>query len=189
MKRAILARHGESTHNTTSTLGGDPPLSDAGRAQAEALGKRLPHIDLAITSGARRTEQTAELAAPNTPRLAMPDLRDIHFGRYECGASDAYLEWAWIAGPAEPCPGGGESRTNAVQRYLRAWNTVLARPETTLLVVAHGLTIRYLLDAHAGKGPAQRVKPIPPGEPFVVERADIEAGVQRLEDWLSDPHW
>jgi broad specificity phosphatase PhoE len=189
MKRAILARHGESTHNTTGTLGGDPPLSKAGRDQAEALGERLPHIDLAITSGFRRTVQTAAIAAPTAPRLAVADLRDIHFGRYEGGVSAAYLQWAWTAGPAEPCPGGGESRTNAVRRYLRAWNAVLARPETTLLVVAHGLTIRYLLDARAARGPAQRAEPVPPAEPFVVERAEIEAGVTRLEAWLSDPHW
>src|SRR5207245_2343297 len=103
-----------------------------------------------------------ELAAPDAPRLTLQELGEIHFGRYEGGSIEAYREWAWAAGPEEPCPGGGESRLAAVSRYVQAWRALLGRPEPTLLVVAHGLVVRYVLDAVAGKGPLQRADGVPP---------------------------
>src|SRR5437879_2259272 len=109
MERAILVRHAESEHNAAGTIGGDPQLTETGRAQARALGERLPPLDLAVTSGLRRAVETAELAAPDAPRLSLQELGEIHFGRYEGGSIEAYREWAWAAGPEEPCPGGGES--------------------------------------------------------------------------------
>jgi broad specificity phosphatase PhoE len=189
VERAILVRHGESTRNAAGTIGGNPPLSAAGRAQASALAGRVPRVDLAITSGLRRTEQTAKLAAPAAPRLALPDLREIHFGRYEGGAIEPYLEWAWTTGPQEPCPGGGESRANTVRRHVRGWRAVLQRPEAALLVITHGLTVRYVLDALEGKNPAQRADSVPWAVPFPLERPDLAHAVDLLEAWLREPRW
>jgi broad specificity phosphatase PhoE len=189
VERVTLVRHAQSERNLSGTIGGDPPLSEAGRAQARALGERLPPLDLVVTSGLRRTDWTAELAAPAAPRLALPDLSEIHFGRYEGDTIEAYREWAWTAGPAEPCPGGGESRADAVRRYVRAWRTVLARPERVLLVVVHGLVVRYVLDATAGKDPVQRADGVPSAEPFPLERRELERAVERLDAWAEDPRW
>jgi broad specificity phosphatase PhoE len=189
MERAILVRHAESETNAAGTIGGDPPLTEAGRGQARALAARLPAIDLAATSGLRRAVETAELAAPDAPRLVVAELGEIRFGRYEGGTIDAYREWAWAAGPEEACPGDGESRLAAVGRYVRGWRTLLARPEPTVLVVAHGLVVRYVLDALAGKGPVQRADGVPSAEPFRVEAAELERAVDRLDAWTEAPRW
>jgi 2,3-bisphosphoglycerate-dependent phosphoglycerate mutase len=187
--RAILLRHAESERNVAGTIGGDPSLSVAGRAQARALALRLPPVDLAVTSGLRRAEETASLAAPGPARLVLPELKEIHFGRYEGGPIEPYLEWASTAGPDEACPGGGESRAGAVRRYVRGWRTLLARPEATLLVVAHGLVVRYMLDALEGRNPAPSVDGVPWAEPFALERPDLERAVARLDAWVQNPRW
>jgi broad specificity phosphatase PhoE len=189
VERVILVRHAESERNAAGTIGGDPPLSERGRAQARALGDRLPNVDLAVTSGRRRAVETAELAAPAAPLLTLPELGEIDFGRYEGGAIEPYLAWAWSAGPDEPCPGGGESRVDAVRRYVDGWRAVLARTETTALVVAHGLTVRYVLDALEGGTPAARADGVSWAEPFPVEAEPLERAVDVLERWLEEPRW
>jgi probable phosphoglycerate mutase len=189
VKHVILARHAESERNAAGTIGGDPPLSEGGRAQARSLAARLPAVDLAVASDFRRALETAELAAPDTPLLALPELGEIHFGRYEGGPIEPYQAWAWSAGPAEACPGGGESRVDAVRRYVRGWRTVLARPERTALVVAHGLVVRYVLDALEGRAPAPRVDGVAWAEPFPVEAERLDAAVAVLERWLEAPRW
>ena len=59
--RLILVRHGQSTHNAQARLQGqaDPPLSDAGRAEAELLRPALPRFDddRVVTSDLRTRER------------------------------------------------------------------------------------------------------------------------------------
>jgi broad specificity phosphatase PhoE len=164
-------------------------LTEAGRAQARALTERLPAVDLAVTSGLRRAVETAELAAPAAPTLVLAELGEIHFGRFEGDSIESYRAWAWTAGPEEPCPGGGESRAEAARRYVEGWRAVLARPEQTLLVVAHGLVVRYVLDALDGSDPAPRVDGVPSAEPFPVRGDALERAVDRLDAWAKEPRW
>ena len=82
--RLILVRHGQSTHNAQARLQGqaDPPLSDAGRAEAELLKAALPVFegDRVITSDLQRAAQTAEL-------LGYPGARrDKRFREIDVGA-------------------------------------------------------------------------------------------------------
>jgi probable phosphoglycerate mutase len=189
VERAILVRHAESARNAAGTIGGDPPLSEKGRAQARALAQRLPPVDLAVASGFRRAVETVELAAPDAPLLTLPELGEIHFGRYEGGPIEPYQAWAWSAGPEEPCPGGGESRADALRRFVRGWQALLARPERTVLVVAHGLVVRYVLDVLEGRMPAPRADGVPWAEPFPVGAERLEAAVGTLERWLEAPRW
>jgi broad specificity phosphatase PhoE len=193
MERAILVRHAESQSSVTGLVNGvvrsDVPLTEAGRAQARALAERLPPLELCVTSEFRRAIETAELAAPEVPRLVLPGLNEIGFGRYEGGDFIAYRGWAGAAGPSDPCPGGGESRADAVRRYTRAWRTLLARPEQTVLVVAHGLVVRYVLNALDGLDPAPLLDGVPCAEPFPVDAVDLEGATERLELWAREPHW
>ena len=71
---------------------------------------------------------------------------------------------------------GGDSRAQTVARYVRAYRTILARPEETVLVVAHGLPVRYVLDALEGRNPAAAVAQVPYAEPFRLERARTGPG-------------
>lgn len=73
----------------------DPPLSDEGHAQAEALGRRLQEVrvDAVYVSPLRRTHQTA---APLTRRLGidpveLADLREVHLGDWEGGEYRRHL--------------------------------------------------------------------------------------------------
>jgi broad specificity phosphatase PhoE len=86
-------------------------------------------------------------------------------------------------------PGGGESRVETIRRYVEGYRIVLGRPERTILVVAHGLPIRYVLDAAAGTGPVPRIKRVPYAEPFPVSATQLTAAIAHLEAWLRAPAW
>jgi broad specificity phosphatase PhoE/predicted kinase len=88
-----LARHGESLFNVEGRIGGDAPLTDRGRAQAQALarffsGKHIPYI---FTSLRRRSRETAEPISRDHPEaavIALAELDEIDAGicdsmRYE----------------------------------------------------------------------------------------------------------
>src|SRR5438105_15348739 len=101
-------------------------------------------IDLCITSEFQRARETADLALEgrDVPRLVLPELNDPLYGPYEGGQLEDYRAWA-SAQPSSAVPEGGESRLAIVERYARAFRTVLARPERTILVVSHSLPVAY----------------------------------------------
>src|SRR5437660_9174362 len=167
MERAILARHGESAFSVRGSMNGDPtvacPLTELGREQAERLGATLAGepLDLCVTSEFERTRETADLALAGheVPRLVLPDLNDIRVGEYEGKTLEEYRGWARAQAPDADPPGGGESRAATVRRYVRAYREILGRAEGSVLVVAHGLPIRYVLNAGAGEHPAPLLDP------------------------------
>ena len=59
---------------------------------------------------------------------------------------------------------------------MRAYRTILARPEETVLVVAHGLPVRYVLDALEGRNPAAAVAQVPYAEPFRLSAEELARG-------------
>ena len=197
VERAILARHGESELSCQGLTNGDPrvacPLTARGREEARHLGGLLATepIDLCVTSEFERTGETADLALEgrSVPRLVLPDLNDIRFGEFEGRALTDYREWAHAHTPEDEAPGGGESRVETIRRYVDAYRTILAHPERTILVVAHGLPVRYVLDAAAGTTPVAKVRQVPYAEPFPVSAAELTAAVERLDAWLLEPVW
>jgi broad specificity phosphatase PhoE len=192
METAILVRHAESELNIGAILNGDRsvpcPLTKHGREQARELGGAA-RPGLVVTSSFQRARETAELAWPDVPRLDEPDFDEIAFGRWEGQSYEAYSGWAWTAGPLDEAPGGGESRAAALARYTRAYCRVLARPERSVGVVAHGLVIRYVLQAADGLPPQARLDGVPPAVPFTLARAELAAAIDLLEDWLREPTW
>jgi broad specificity phosphatase PhoE len=196
VERVILARHGESERSVGGLTNGDPAvrvaLTATGREEARRLGRELAEdaIDLCVTSEFARTQETAGLALEgrDVPRLVVADLNDIRFGEFEGRALTEYRAWAHAHGPEDVCP-GGESRAETVGRYVRGYNTILDRPEETILVVAHGLPVRYVLDALDGRNPAAAVAQVPYAEPFRLSAEELEAAVSRLESWTVNPVW
>ncbi|MEP6639996.1 MAG: histidine phosphatase family protein, partial [Chloroflexota bacterium] len=138
-----------------------------------------------------RAQETADLALADrdVPLVVLGELNDIRFGDYEGLELADYRAWAHAHGPEEPAPGGGDSRAETVRRYVRGYCTVLARPEETILVVAHGLPVRYVLDALGGRSPAASVEQVPYAQPFRVDAADLSAAVERLAEWAAAPAW
>jgi broad specificity phosphatase PhoE len=193
----ILARHGESELSVVGRTNGEPgtacALTEAGREQALRLGRLLEGDDvgLCVVSEFQRVQETADLALEGreVPRLVLPELNDIRFGDFEGRALTEYRAWAHAHGPEEAAPGGGDSRAETVRRYIRAYRTILARPEETILVVAHGLPVRYVLDAVAGRNPAAAVAQVPYAEPFRLAEKKLITATERLEAWAEHPTW
>ena len=197
MERAILARHGESEVLLAGLLSGDPGeprgLTPRGREQARRLGELLASepIELCVTSEFVRVRETADLALEgrDVPRLVVPELNDIRYGGFEGGSFDDYLVWAGAGLPSDACPGGGESRAEVAARYVRGFRIVLARPERTVLVVTHGLAIRYVLLALDELDPTPIVEQVGLAEPHPLSREELERAVERLDRWAAAPAW
>ena len=196
MDAIILARHGESELSVVGRTNGDPrvpcPLTASGRAEAQRLGAELADdpIDLCMISEFERVQETADraLAGRDVPRLVLADLNDIRFGEFEGRPLAEYRAWAHAHGPEDVVP-GGDSRAQTVARYVRAYRRILARPEEMVLVVAHGLPVRYVLDALEGRNPAAAVAQVPYAEPFRLTATELAVAVSRLESWVAAPAW
>ena len=72
---------------------------------------------------------------------------------------------------------------------MRGFRRVLERPERTILVVAHGLPLRYTLLALEDLDPTPIVEQVPLAEPFRLTRAELERATARLERWSHSPVW
>ena len=197
MDEVILARHGESEFSVLGTVNGDPAvecrLTETGEQQARQLGERLAavELDLCVTSEFERVQQTADLsvAGRHVPRLVLAELNDVRFGSFEGGTLADYRKWAAANEPTVEAPGGGESRAATVLRYVLGYRKILARPEQTILVVAHGLPIRYVLNALDRVSPMPLVEQVAYAEPYRLSSAELEAAVSSLETWAKQPLW
>ena len=197
MERAIFARHGESEFSSRSAMNGDPAVANAltvtGVEQARELGRALADddIELCVTSEFERVRQTADVALSgrDVPRLVLPELNDIQVGAFENGLLADYRRWAHTHGPEDLPPGGGESRAQVVRRYVRAFQTILARPEGTVLVVAHSLPIRYVVNAAEEEDPAPSVAQVDYAVPYRLPASELAQAVDRLEAWAAAPSW
>jgi broad specificity phosphatase PhoE len=197
VREAILVRHAESEFSVRGDVNGDPtvpcPLTPTGRKQARSLGRLLARerIDLCVTSEFERVRETADiaLAGRDVPRLVVPELNEIRYGSFEGHALTDYRAWARSHSPTEAAPGGGESRAETVERYVRGFCIVLARAEETVLVVSHSLPIRYVLNAIEGRLPVPAVDQVPYAEPIPVGASELEQAIDRLAAWATAPGW
>jgi 2,3-bisphosphoglycerate-dependent phosphoglycerate mutase len=197
VERAILVRHAESEFSVRGAMNGDPatscPLTDEGREQATRLAEALRDepVDLVVVTEFARTVETADLALAGryVPRLVVPELNDIRVGEFEGGLLETYRAWVRDRSPVAVPPGGGESRADVARRYGAGFRLVLARPERAILVVTHGLPIRYVLLAAEGSGPRSVVENVEYATPSALRREELERAVERLERWAENPSW
>jgi broad specificity phosphatase PhoE len=195
VETVVLARHAESRFSVQALVNGEPDacegLTAAGAEQARALGRELAGtpLDLCVHTDFARTRETAELALEGrgVPLLVVPELNDIRVGDYEGRSLEEYRTWAWTADAGAPGPGGGESRGQVARRYAAGFRLVADRPEAAILVVAHALPIRYVLDAAAGREPARRVASVEYARAIRLSAAELAAAVERLEAWCAAP--
>jgi broad specificity phosphatase PhoE len=142
----LLARHGETDWNRDGIWQGwaDPPLNDAGRAQARQLAEQLRDtpFDAVYSSDLQRAQETAELVAQphGVPVISDPGLREIDIGSWS-GLTRAEID--------ERFPGGarpdGETREQHAARVLEAVERIAREnPERRILLVTHGGTMRAL---------------------------------------------
>jgi broad specificity phosphatase PhoE len=196
MNTLLLARHAHAASNVGDVVNSVPPgegLSAQGAEEARALAARLAAepIGLGVSSRLRRAQQTLALALAGreVPRAVEPLLDEIGFGAFEGGSLEAYRAWAWASGPADPCPGGGETRVAAAARIAAALEALLARPEQTILAVSHALVVRYVLDAADGSFPGRHVARVEHAVPFRLDRTSVERASSALHEWAAAPRF
>jgi len=158
--RLFIVRHAESEANERDILASriDYPLSNAGRAQAEAVARAFiaeNRPELVVCSPLKRARQTAEAfarAGGGIPTVVREEITEVHLGRYsgltyaEIETADGYVHersarWDWVP------DGGGESYAMIAERVEPFFVWLDGRPENAVLVVSHAVTMR-LLRAH-----------------------------------------
>ncbi len=197
METLLLVRHAFASSNRDGgTASCTPPgegLTPEGVEQGRRLGQELAEerIDLGVSTELRRTRETLELALAGreVPRIVVPELNEIHFGRYDGGPLDDYRGWAWSEPPDVPAPGRGESRADGAARFARGLRALLARPEQTVLAVGHALAIRYVIDAAQGLEPSARMAPVPHAVPHRFSAAELDGAAALLESWSTAPRF
>jgi broad specificity phosphatase PhoE len=168
MRLYVIARHGESTLNFENKVNGDPEvpvhLTEKGRDEAILLGQQVGHIplELCILTRFSRTRETAEiaLAGRDVPFEVVPALDDVDLGELEGNTLEEYRAWKRAHTRRDRFP-GGESLDDAARRYAAAFESLLERPESPLLIVTHEIPLRYALNAADGSddldGPAHQL--------------------------------
>jgi broad specificity phosphatase PhoE len=167
--RILLVRHGATTLSAEDRFAGsmDVELSDEGRAQAAALGKRLASSSIiaAYCSGMKRAVATANIVGQ--PHGLLPvqldALREIDHGHWEGRVHkeverDFAVEYKlWDADPLLVAPPGGETGLAVLARALPALRQIVMDhsfpPGQTVLIASHKATNRLLLTALLGIDP------------------------------------
>jgi broad specificity phosphatase PhoE len=159
--RLLLVRHGQSLANIEARIqGDDDPLTDAGRAQAEAAGAYLRQrhaITHLYASPLARAKETAEIIgrhvgiAPVFERglaeinagTAVGLLWDEWTERYPEAASRLRSEQRTLADRWE----GGESGQEFIDRVFTAYDHIVTQHRTTddvVAVVSHGGPLSWI---------------------------------------------
>src|SRR2546423_10148973 len=133
-------------------------LTPAGLEQASAAAAALAgvQLDRVLTSGLRRTLETAAIVAPGAEPESWPDLRELETGRLADFAEDD-LERVFLTAFKDIVPEdarflGGETIGSLYDRVLPALERLLADPGwDTVLAVLHGRVNRAIL-SHALTG-------------------------------------
>ncbi|HEX9672264.1 MAG TPA: histidine phosphatase family protein [Burkholderiales bacterium] len=169
----IVIRHGETAWNREKRMQGttDTPLSDVGREQARALGRRLAgHAFAALyTSDLARAWDTARAISEHTGREAVADprLQERRFGIFEGLTAEEIVarypeEHARFASrdPDYAVP-GGESARSFTERCIGCLAEIAGcHPGGEVVVVTHGLVLDSLYRAAHGLDHGAR-RPVP----------------------------
>ena len=166
-RRIYLMRHGDVDYFAPDGRPYQPaivPLNAEGRLQAAAAGRELTAVplDRIVTSGLRRTVETAELALESrglTPESRF-ELREIEPGRLltALAGSPDEIEHAFLGAIDDAIARdtrflGGETFGALLDRVWPCFEALLAdRSWRHLLIVAHGVVNRVLLTRMLGSG-------------------------------------
>jgi broad specificity phosphatase PhoE len=151
----ILVRHGQTAANAAGLFLGraDPPLTDLGRRQAEALGAALPRPGRVVSSPLARARNTA--AAFGMPVEVDERWIEMDYGRLDEQPVSSMSSAAWERWRADVnhAPDGGESLA-AVGRRVREACAVLAADAARMdvVVVSHVSPIKAAIAWALGTG-------------------------------------
>lgn len=174
----VLVRHGQSEWNLKNLFTGwrDPSLTELGHSEAKAAGARLAarelKFDIAYTSTLSRAQLTCQHILDAVGQPDLETVRDEALNERDYGElsglnkDDARAKWGeeqvhiWRRSYDVPPP-GGESLKDTGARvwpyYLHTVQPHVLRGET-VLVAAHGNSLRALIMALDGLTPEQILK-------------------------------
>jgi 2,3-bisphosphoglycerate-dependent phosphoglycerate mutase len=174
----VLVRHGQSDWNLKNLFTGwkDPDLSPKGIEEAKAAGQRLKakglKFDMCFTSALTRAQHTLKLILAELGQTGLPETRDQALNERDYGEltglnkDDARKKWGeeqvliWRRSYDVPPP-GGESLKDTLARALPYYMHMI-QPHVldgkTVLVAAHGNSLRSLIMAIEGLTPEQILK-------------------------------
>ncbi|HYA68955.1 MAG TPA: histidine phosphatase family protein [Acidimicrobiales bacterium] len=169
--RLILVRHGQTTWSRAGRHTGrtDLDLEEAGRRQADLLGRRLAghEFSTVLVSPLRRAEQTCALAGFGARSVVCEDLREWDYGAYEGRTTEEIRSerpgWSiWRDGVAD-----GETLAEVATRAARLVAAVRSPSSAgDTLAFGHAHILRVVGMCWTGLDPAQ-------GAHFVLEAASI----------------
>lgn len=174
----VLVRHGQSEWNLKNLFTGwrDVDLTEQGRAEAKAAGEKLKALglsfDIAFTSVLKRAQNTLDLILDELGQPGLETVRDLALNERDYGdlsglnKDDARKKWGedqvhvWRRS-YDVSPPGGESLKDTGARvwpyYLHVMQPHVLRGGT-VLVSAHGNSLRALIMALDGLTPEEVVK-------------------------------
>ena len=174
----VLVRHGQSEWNLKNLFTGwkDPDLTPQGIAEAKQAGQKLKaqglSFDIAFTSVLLRAQHTLDLMLAEIGQTGLPTRKNLALNERDYGdlsglnKDDARKKWGeeqvlvWRRSYDVPPP-GGESLKDTLARSLPYYMHMI-QPHVlegkTVLVAAHGNSLRSLIMAIEGLTPEQILK-------------------------------
>ncbi len=174
----VLVRHGQSDWNLKNLFTGwrDPDLTEQGVGEAKKAGAELNarglKFDIAFTSDLQRAQKTCQHILDGVGQSSLVTIRNLALNERDYGdlsglnKDDARAKWGeeqvllWRRSYDVPPP-GGESLKDTGARvwpyYLHDIQQHILRGET-VLVAAHGNSLRALIMALDGLTPAEILK-------------------------------
>jgi 2,3-bisphosphoglycerate-dependent phosphoglycerate mutase len=197
----VLVRHGQSEWNLKNLFTGwrDVDLTEQGVSEAIAAGKALKarglRFDIAFTSALKRAQRTLALMLGELGQEPLETMRNLALNERDYGdlsglnKDDARKKWGeeqvhkWRRS-YDIAPPGGESLKDTGARvwpyYLHVIQPHVLRGET-VLVAAHGNSLRALIMALDGMTPEEIVKTeLATGVP-VIYRLNADSSVKSKE--------
>lgn len=157
-KKVFIVRHGETDFNRHGIVQGqgvDTPLNELGHQQAHAFYRHYSHLpfEAVLTSRLQRTHQTmAPFIEQGIPWEQFAEINEISWGIHEGKKGNAEMRESykelmanWNNGNLEARIPAGESATELGARVEKFVQHLRERPESLLLVCAHGRTMRALM--------------------------------------------
>ena len=198
----ILVRHGESEWNLKNLFTGwrNPDLTEKGIGEARATGQKLKARgivpDLYYTSSLRRAQHTLDLMLEEMGIANVTIVRNIALNERDYGdlsglnKDDARAKWGeeqvliWRRSYDVPPPGGESLKDTAARTlpYYEAEILPLLKQDKTILIAAHGNSLRALVMAIENLTPEQILKrEIATGQPTVYRIGPDGKLVERVE--------
>ena len=192
-KDFYIFRHGQSTYNVAGRIQGqtnDSVLTDLGKEQAEAVGKKLEDkkIDIIVSSPLHRAKQTAELANRTINKKIVEDKSfteddvGVVEGMHYTEAKEKYKEefekmHSHAKGNDDACYPEGETRKQVRKRVFEGLEYWASKDEYNCIAIAsHGIMLSQTLIA-LGK----EADDIPNGSILHIKK---ENGLWSIVEWI-----